>query len=218
MNKIKSILFDLDGTFVDSSMDICVALNKTLLDHKFTEVDCLDLKYHISKGAVGIIEHASKVNGRSIDSSLLRAEFLQEYSKNCFVHTKMIKGMSELVKFIESKNIKWGIVTNKHSKYANKIMKGLSLTNRTHCLITGDMVHNPKPSPDGLLKALIELQINPSEALYLGDDERDVVAAKEAGMITAVANFGFIKDFKDIKLWDPDIVINNPKELIQYLS
>jgi|TARA_B100000953_G_C18034176_1_gene423834 phosphoglycolate phosphatase len=218
MNKIKSILFDLDGTFIDSSMDICVALNRVLLEHKFNVVDCSELKYHISKGAVGIIEYASKVNGKSIDSSLLRSEFLQEYSKNCFVHTKMIDDMSELIKFIENKNMKWGIVTNKHSKYANKIIEGLSLTNKIHCLITGDMVDNPKPSPEGLLKALIELKINPNEILYLGDDERDVLAAKDAGMMTGVANFGFIEDFEDIKLWDPDIVIYNPKDLIQYLS
>jgi len=218
MTKIKSILFDLDGTFVDSSMDICIALNIVLIKHKFNIVDCSDLKYHISKGAVGIIEYASKVNGRSIDSSLLRAEFLQEYSKNCFVHTKMIDGMNKLIEFIENKNMKWGIVTNKHSKYANKIIEGLSLTNNVHCLITGDMVDNPKPSPDGLLKALIELNINPNEALYLGDDERDIIAAKAAGMLTGAANFGFIKDIEDIKLWNSDIVINKPKDLIQYLS
>ena len=218
MSKIKSILFDLDGTFIDSSMDICVALNKVLLEHKFDVVNCSELKYHISKGAVGIIEYASKVNGRSIDSSLLRAEFLQEYSKNCFVHTKMIDGMNKLIEFIENKNMKWGIVTNKHSKYANKIIEGLSLTNNVHCLITGDMVDNPKPSPDGLLKALIELNINPNEVLYLGDDERDIIAAKAAGMLTGAANFGFIKDIEDIKLWNSDIVINKPKDLIQYLS
>jgi phosphoglycolate phosphatase len=218
MNKIKSILFDLDGTFVDTSMDICIALNKVLQAHKFNKVDCLDLKYHISKGAVGIIKYASDINGRSIDASLLRAEFLQEYSKNCFIHTKMINGMNELINFIENKNMKWGIVTNKHSKYVNKIIKGLSLDNNIHCLITGDMVDNPKPSPDGLLKALIELNINPNEILYLGDDERDVVAAKDVGMLSGVANFGFIENIEDIKLWNSDIVIDNPKDLIKYLS
>ena len=218
MNKIKSVLFDLDGTFVDTSIDMCMALNKVLLLHKFNEVDCLKLKYHISKGAIGIIEYASEANGRSIDSSLLRAEFLQEYSQNCFVHTKMIDGMSQLINFLEKKDMKWGIVTNKHSKYVNQIIKGLSLDSKMHCIITGDMVDNPKPSPDGLLKALIELNINPSEILYLGDDERDVIAAKDVGMITGVANFGFIENSEDIKLWNADIVINNPKDLIKHLS
>ena len=130
----------------------------------------------------------------------------------------MIDGMNKLIEFIENKNMKWGIVTNKHSKYANKIIEGLSLTNNVHCLITGDMVDNPKPSPDGLLKALIELNINPNEVLYLGDDERDIIAAKAAGMLTGAANFGFIKDIEDIKLWNSDIVINKPKDLIQHLS
>ena len=94
MNKrIECILFDLDGTFADTSKDMCDALNTILTEKKLTNVDCKELKLHISRGAVGIIDHASKVNGRSIDSSLMRAEFLQEYSDNTFVHTKMIDGI-----------------------------------------------------------------------------------------------------------------------------
>ena len=95
--KIECILFDLDGTVADTSIDMCNALNTVLLQNKFKTVDCNELKTHISRGALGVIEYASTVNQRSIDSSLLRAEFLQEYSNNCFIHTKMIKNINSLI-------------------------------------------------------------------------------------------------------------------------
>ena len=98
--KTESVLFDLDGTFADTSIDMCNALNKVLSKNKFKNVDCVGLKTHISKGAVGIIEYASIINGRSIDSSLLRADFLQEYSENTFIHTKMIDGIKQLLSLI----------------------------------------------------------------------------------------------------------------------
>ena len=152
--KIECILFDLDGTFADTSKDMCDALNTILTEKKFINVNCTELKLHISRGAVGIIDYASKINGRSIDSSLMRAEFLQEYSDNTFFHTKMIDGISKLLEHIEKNNIKWGIVTNKHSKYVNKILKGFSIHEDVKYLVTGDMLEETKPSPEGLLKAI----------------------------------------------------------------
>ena len=103
--KIECILFDLDGTVADTSVDMCNALNTVLLQNKFKTVDCNELKTHISRGALGIIEYASTVNQRSIDSSLLRAEFLQEYSNNCFIHTEIIENMNELIDHAKVKDL-----------------------------------------------------------------------------------------------------------------
>ena len=100
--KTECILFDLDGTLADTSIDMCNALNKVLTKYKFKNVDCSGLKTHISKGAIGIIDYASVINQRSIDSSLLRSEFLQEYSENTFIYTKMIDGMEKLLEHIET--------------------------------------------------------------------------------------------------------------------
>ena len=215
---IHAILIDLDGTFADTSVDMCNALNRILLDHKFNPVDCQDLKYHISKGAIGIIQYAAAINQRSIDSSLIRAEFLQQYSENCFVNTKLIDGMNDLIINIENKQIKWGIVTNKHSKYVKQILEGLRMDTKVQCLITGDMVENSKPEPDSLLLACIKLNINPSQALYIGDDERDIIAAKKAGMKSVVANFGFINKNININQWGADYIIHKPIDLIDKVS
>ena len=217
MNNINCVLFDLDGTLADTSKDMCNALNVVLARNRFKPVDCLGLKTHISRGAVGVIEFASYVNGRSIDSSLLRAEFLQEYSDKCFVHTKMIDDMKKLIDHMNNIQISWGIVTNKHSKYVNKILKGLSIDDKVACLITGDMVSEPKPSPEGLLEASKIAGINPSECIYVGDDERDIIAGRNAGMYTVAADFGFIHKEDSADSWHADKVIKKPSELINLI-
>ena len=217
MNNINCVLFDLDGTLADTSKDMCNALNVVLLRNRFKPVDCLELKTHISRGAVGVIDYASDVNGRSIDSSLLRAEFLQEYSDRCFVHTRMIDDMKELIDHMNNTQISWGIVTNKHSKYVNKILKGLSIDDKVACLITGDMVSEPKPSPEGLLEASKITGINPSECVYVGDDERDIIAGRNAGMYTVAADFGFINKEDSADSWHADKVIKKPSELINLI-
>ena len=217
MNNINCVLFDLDGTLADTSKDMCNALNVVLSRNRFKSVDCLELKTHISRGAVGVIEYASHVNERSIDSSLLRAEFLQEYSDKCFVHTKMIDDMKKLIDHMNNIQISWGIVTNKHSKYVNKILKGLSIDDKVACLITGDMVSEPKPSPEGLLEASKIAGINPSECMYVGDDERDIIAGRNAGMYTVAADFGFIHKEDSADSWHADKVIKKPSELINLI-
>ena len=217
MNKFEAVLFDLDGTFADTSRDMCDALNIVLIEHKYEIVNCDDLKTHISRGAIGIIEYASLVNGRSIDSSLLRAEFLEEYSKNTFVHTKMIDGISDLISLINDQNIKWGIVTNKHSKYVNKILEGFSLRENLQCLITGDMLQQAKPDPEGLLMASQILKCELSKTVYVGDDERDIIAGKSAGMSTVAADFGFVNKDNDITMWGADNIITEPMMLKEIL-
>ena len=217
MNNINCVLFDLDGTLADTSKDMCNALNIVLSRNRFKPVDCLELKTHISRGAVGVIEYASQVNRRSIDSSLLRAEFLQEYSDKCFVHTKMIDDMEKLIDHMDNIQISWGIVTNKHSKYVNKILKGLSIADKVACLITGDMVSEPKPNPEGLLEASKIAGINPSECIYVGDDERDIIAGRNAGMYTVAADFGFIHNKDSADSWHADKVIKKPSELIDLI-
>ena len=217
MNNINCVLFDLDGTLADTSKDMCNALNIVLSRNRFKPVDCLELKTHISRGAVGVIEYASQVNRRSIDSSLLRAEFLQEYSDKCFVHTKMIDDMKKLIDHINNIQTSWGIVTNKHSKYVNKILKGLSIADKVACLITGDMVSEPKPNPEGLLEASKIAGINPSECIYVGDDERDIIAGRSAGMYTVAADFGFIHKEDSADSWHADKIIKKPSELINLI-
>ena len=215
-HKIKSILFDLDGTLADTSPDMCASLNRVLKEHNFKTVDCLKLKKHISRGALGVIEYASQINERNIDSSLLRAEFLDDYKNNVFINTRLNENMDKLIDYLLEKNIMIGIVTNKHSRYVANIIKGLGLDSKLGCVITGDMVLNAKPASDGLIKAAISLNCKSEEIIYVGDDERDIIAGRDAGMQTAAANFGFIGDDINIASWLSDLIIQDPLELKDY--
>ena len=214
---IKCVFFDLDGTLADTSVDMCNALNTVLLNNNFKTVDCIKLKTHISKGALGMISYASTVNGRPIDSSLLRADFLQEYSEKCFIHTVMVNNMMKLIDHINNNSIPWGIVTNKHSKFVTKIIKELELESKINCVVTGDMVSEPKPSPEGLIEASKLVNIQPTDCIYVGDDERDIIAGKAAGMLTVAADFGFINEDEDINTWQADMIIKDPIELIELI-
>lgn len=216
IHKIKSILFDLDGTLADTSHDMCASLNRVLKEHDFKTVDCLKLKKHISRGALGVIEYASQVNQRNIDSSLLRAEFLEDYKDNVFVHTKLNDNMDKLIDYLLEKNIIIGIVTNKHSRYVNNIINGLCINEKLSCVITGDMVLNAKPAPDGLIKAAKSINCISEEVVYIGDDERDIIAGRNAGMQTVAADFGFINDDINISSWQSDLIIKDPLELKNY--
>ena len=216
-HKFKAVLFDLDGTLADTSPDMCASLNRVLVSHKLKTVDCINLKKHISRGALGVIEYASHVNGRDIDSSLLRSEFLDDYKHQPFLKTKLNKDMDKLLEYLIKKNILIGIVTNKHSRYVKKIIEGLGLTKKLSCVITGDMVLNSKPAIDGLIKAAEEIQCEVDEIIYVGDDERDIIAGRDAGMSTVAADFGFISPEINVRSWNPDLIIYNALELKNYI-
>ena len=216
-NKVKAVLFDLDGTLADTSPDMCASLNRVLANRKLKTVDCINLKKHISRGALGVIEYASSVNDRDIDSSLLRSEFLEDYKNHSFIKTRLNKNMNKLIDYLLEKNILVGIVTNKHSRYVNKITEGLGLNEKLSCTITGDMVLNAKPAIDGLIKAAKEIKCNVDEIIYVGDDERDIIAGRNAGMNTIAANFGFISTDINIKSWNADLIINDALDIKKYI-
>ena len=216
-NNITSVLFDLDGTLADTSQDMCDSLNRILDIHKLKKVQCTELKKYISRGAIGIIEFASMVNGRSVDSSLIRSEFLEDYKDNCFINTRINNNMDSLIDYLIGKNIKVGVVTNKHSRYVNKIIKGLNLEDKLNCVITGDMVSHPKPDIDGLVKASEITKCNLSDTVYVGDDERDIIAGRNAGMMTVAADFGFISPDTNIKLWKADLIIKDSLDLKEHI-
>ena len=215
--EILSVLFDLDGTLADTSQDMCDSLNRVLDLRNLKQVDCVNLKKYISRGAIGVIEYASLVNEKSIDSSLLRSEFLEDYKNNCFIKTTLNKDMDHLLNYLLSEHIKIGVVTNKHSRYVNKIIKGLGIEENMSCIVTGDMVLNAKPASDSLIKASELINCQADAIMYVGDDERDIIAGRNAGMITVAANFGFISEDTNINSWQADIVINDPVSLKQYL-
>ena len=217
-NRIDAILFDLDGTFVDTSKDMCHVLNVILMENNLEEVNSEDLKYHISKGATGIIEFGCKNNVDKIKKNQLKEKFLNLYESHVCVHSHLIEGMSEVIENFEINKIAWGIVTNKHARFANTILDKLGYLKKLDCLITGDMVQQSKPSPDSLILAKTKLNKDFQNIIYVGDDRRDILAGKEAGMITVAADFGFVFNKSIIPSWEADYIINEPSQLLEIIN
>ena len=215
-NKI-SVLFDLDGTFADTSLDLCYVLNTLLKKNNKPLVDESEIKYHISRGAEGLINYGFGNDLSGKDKIELKKEFLDLYDENTTQHVTLIKGIANLIDQIESKKILWGIVTNKHSKFAIKVMEELNYHDRASCLVTRDMVDNAKPAPDSLILACYKLNIKPENSIYVGDDRRDIIAGQRANMKTAIADFGFINTNDNINDWNADIILSKPSELIKYI-
>ena len=215
-NKI-SVLFDLDGTFADTSLDLCYVLNTLLKKNNKPLVDESEIKYHISRGAEGLINYGFGNDLSGKEKIELKKEFLDLYDENTTQHVTLIKGIANLIDQIESKKILWGIVTNKHSKFAIKVMEELNYHDRASCLVTRDMVDNAKPAPDSLILACYKLNKEPENSIYVGDDRRDIIAGQRAKMKTAIADFGFINTNDNINDWNADIILSKPSELIKYI-
>ena len=129
-----------------------------------------------------------------------------------------MEGIEELINTLNLRKISWGIMTNKARKFAQPIVSSHPLLKSAACLIAGDDVSMPKPSPEGLIKASQMLLIEPSEIIYLGDDRRDVMAANDAGMVSMAARYGYLEVGDDAKSWGAQHIIDKPSELLDYLN
>lgn len=216
-NENISILFDLDGTFADTSLDLYYALNILLKKKNKPAVDESEIKFHISRGAEGLINFGFGNETSSKEKIELKREFLDLYDEQTTQYVTLIDGIADLIDEIELNKIVWGIVTNKQEKFATKILKELNYHNRASCLITGDMVNRAKPAPDSLILACFRLNKEPESSIYIGDDRRDIIAGQRAKMKTAIADFGFINSNDNINNWNADIILSKPSELIKYI-
>ncbi len=215
--KIQAVLFDFDGTLADTSYDMINCLNKLLKNYNRKNIDINLAKNFISKGAGGLIDYSCPDLSVS-DRKMYIDEFLNIYKDNMFINTHLFEGINEIIDIIVKKNYKWGIVTNKPGFLAIPIIRMLNFTHQPNCLITGDTLNVKKPNPEPLLYAANQILCNPAYCIYIGDDVRDIIAAKAAGMISVAASYGFIEKYHLIKEWKSDYIIDTPLDLKKLLN
>lgn len=221
-NNIEAILFDLDGTLLDTAHDLVSALH--LLMNKPNPFDTQNNKVHrelraaAGRGCKGLIKAGLNIEDTDERYSKLAEELLQHYDNHLLDTTQLFPGMSEVLKHLEQNNIPWGIVTNKPDKYTKKILGGLQLTVTPQCVISGDSLKNRKPHPEPLLHACQLLQKAPQQCLYVGDTEVDVIASKAAGMPSLVALYGYTFSHEDPLSWKADGYIEHPKEILSWVK
>ena len=209
----RAVLFDLDGTFVDTAPDMARALNVIRHHHGLAALPLAAIRPHVSHGARGMLDVGFGINPHDKTFVALRDAFYDEYQRNLCVESKLFDGVDSLVDTLEKHNIVWGIVTNKAARFALPIADALGFARRAACIVYGDTTAHTKPHPAPLLHAAALIGVNPAHIIYVGDDERDIQAAHAAGMRGVIAAYGYIAADNDTKAWGAEFSIATPSEL-----
>ena len=208
------ILFEFDGTLADTAADLSRPLNKMRAARGMEPLPIEQLRPHASAGARGLIGAGLGIGPEHADFKDLREEFLRHYRDEICVETRLFPGMEALLSGIEGRGLRWGIVTNKATNLTRRIVDELDLAKRAACVVCGDTTPHLKPHPASLLHASSELGIAPAEGVYLGDDQRDIQAARAAGMPCVAVGWGY---GEDLHAWEADDVIARPEDLLSRL-
>ncbi len=210
------LLFDLDGTLLDTAPDLAAALNRMRADRGLPEMPLERLRPMASHGARGLLQVGLDAHPDDPGWEALREEFLANYESAICVHSRCLEGVPELLRALERRAIPWGIVTNKLRRYTEALLARLPLPAGPGCVVSGDTVARAKPAPDPLLHAAAALDAQVAGCLYLGDDLRDVQAALAAGMDAAAAAYGY-GGAAAARRWGAHHVLEQPLDLLRLL-
>ena len=216
--KLSCVLFDLDGTLVDTAPDLVSCLNKALIKHGFTPITSDKVKPYISYGAVAMVNESLKQLASAELKAAVVETMLDFYQNNIAEHSVFFEGIVGTLSTIEAQGLKWGVVTNKRERFTEPLMAALNLTARAACIISGDTTGNPKPHAEPMLAACKKAGVSPHECVYIGDASHDIKAGKNAQMKTLVALYGYIKSDDMPETWGADGLINSPEQLTDWIN
>jgi len=213
----KGVLFDLDGTLLDTAPDFIVVLNAMLTDRGRPPLPADDIRAVVSNGARALVSLAFGGHPGEAGFEALNVELRDRYSRHLAVHTHLFPGLDDVLARLERGGTPWGIVTNKPSLYTLPILDALALRARCASVVCPDQVTHTKPHPEPMLKAAAELRVAAADCIYVGDHERDIAAGRNAGMATVVAGWGYIGAGEDTRLWRADFHVDSTRELGELL-
>jgi phosphoglycolate phosphatase len=211
----RAALFDFDGTLADTAADLGRALNRLRAERGLAALPLEAVRPHASSGARGLLRVGLGVTAEHSEYERLRQAFLDHYGEAVCVQTRLFPGIAELLGALESRRIPWGIVTNKGTRFTRAIVVALGLDGRAACVVCGDTTPHLKPHPAPLLHAARELNLAPQACWFVGDDLRDVQAARAAGMRPVAVAYGYGSGGNGgAHTWNADAVIAHPAELL----
>lgn len=214
---LSCVLFDLDGTLLNTAPDLTTALNKALLHFNYSDVPADTITPYISYGAAVMIDTALQQDVTDTIKIDILEWLLDYYESHIAVYTELYTGMPELLATLESKNIPWGVITNKRERLTHPLMQALDLTQRSACIICGDTTAYSKPHPEPMLTACRQIQVVPEKCLYIGDAQHDITAGKAANMKTLAATYGYLKPDDQPQDWGADALIHRPGEILDWI-
>ncbi|MGV0962818.1 MAG: HAD family hydrolase [Polynucleobacter sp.] len=213
----KGVFFDLDGTLADTAPDLVGAVNQLLIARNLTPKQYEILRPCASAGARGLIGGAFGIDPDHPDFIPLRDEFFANYEKALLVNSVLFEGVDHLLDQLDGAKLPWGIVTNKSERFTNPLTDLMGLRQRAASTVSGDTTPYSKPHPEPILHAARIANVDPASSVYVGDDIRDIVAGKAAGMKTIAAAYGYCGCAEPPEAWGADYLVYHPKELLEII-
>jgi 2-phosphoglycolate phosphatase len=211
---IAAVLFDLDGTFADTAPDLGNALNRQLTERGLAPLPIEKVRRVASSGARGLLKLGFDLSPGDADYDRMRVEFLDYYEQDLLRDTTLFPGIEALISALENSACPWGIVTNKAQRFTLPLLRLMGLDRRAGCIVCGDTTPHIKPHPAPMYAAATAIGVDAGACLYLGDDERDMLAGRAAGMRVAVASYGYLGTGKPPAEWPADYWIDHPLDLL----
>lgn len=214
---IKAVLFDLDGTLIDTAPDMANALNVLLEQEGLEPLSFELIRPYVSKGGLALTQLGFSKHVEEAGIEPLRLRFLDHYFNNIAIHSQLFTGFDQVLTHLEHHKIPWGIVTNKPGWLTTPLLAQMNLASRSSVTISGDTTAQRKPHPLPLQTAASIINIECKDCLYVGDDLRDIEAGNAASMQTMIAAYGYIYDHLDLSTWNAQHIIQKPTELLNIL-
>lgn len=221
MSPINTILFDLDGTLLDTAPDMVAALNILLENNQQAPLPFTAVRNSVSKGSLALVKLGFNKTLNNLTAEQihkLQQDYLNIYSQHLCIDSGLFAGMADVLARLEASEVPWGIVTNKPGWLAEPLLKQLQLSHRAACIVSGDTTLRRKPFPDPLLHACELIQRQPQQCVYIGDNQRDIDAGNAAGMQTLVAQYGYIDATEKPEQWGADGMLEHVEQLHTWLD
>ncbi len=215
---IRAILFDLDGTLIDSAPDLGAAADQMRVARGLPSLPMADYRPFAGSGARGMLRVAFGMQPEDAEFPTMREEFFQNYERRMTQDTTVFDGVSDMLASIVARQLHWGVVTNKSKRFTEPLSRQMALFASAGAVVSGDTTPHAKPHPEPLLEAARRIGVAPQDCVYVGDDERDIIAGKAAGMHTVAAVYGYLGEKQSVAHWEADDVINSPYELLKRLK
>ena len=213
----QGVLFDLDGTLLDTAVDMAGALNDLRIEEGLSPLPFATIRPHASHGSTAMVQIGFGLPpGAAFEA--MRQRFLDRYAARIALETRLFPGGEALLLALEVAGLKWGVVTNKPAYLTEPLMAALELTPRAACIVSGDTLPQRKPHPAPLLHGAAQAGLDPAACVYVGDAERDVQAALAAGMTALVAHFGYLADTDRPDTWGAHGSVHSMADIATWLG
>jgi phosphoglycolate phosphatase len=215
---VRAVLFDLDGTLIDSAPDLGAAADVMRMRRGLPSKPMAEYRPHVGSGARGMLHVAFDMDAEHVEYEEYKEEFFEHYEACLTQRTRPFKDVEQLVSCLLERGLRWGVVTNKAQRFTAPITQSMALFESAATIISGDTTPHAKPHPEPLLEAARRLSLQPSQCLYVGDDERDIRAGRSAGMGTVAALYGYLGAKANVPSWGADAEVSSPLEVLQLLE